>query len=1146
MKLSHLSVRYLPGIYPGFDISFDNAPMQLILGPNGSGKSSICRLLQSFIWKEDLPPGHAEATWTEADAHWTSTLDGSVRWKHNGVQADPEGFASELRSATYLQLRDLLSATDESIATAIIRQMSGGYDLHAWGREILPPGKKMRSLRFNALRDARKELATQERRHHAVEERAERIPELKQRRKEARGAAEKLTLIDLAIEHAMHTKALDDIHAELSHFPAEISNIHGNEAEQLESRIEQLNSYRIYLKKTREELKETVALASRYSGLPSSPQVSLDILDNRLREAEKLRNRYESANIILIEKKQRLLSAAEKIHATDSPPTQPPPELINTISEIDNHRAAAQKKCDGIKVELSIQKEAAQKADPERLSTLNHAAALLRNWDSIRRRAPAKSMRWPMYASALVGVSALLAAIIHRSWLFYPSMTAFTLCAYLIGSKKSEQRPPSAEFSLTGLTPPENWEPSSVRQSLVDIEPELTMLSEADDAAKRRPTLMRQLELSTTELVTSDNELRDICAKIGLTQLPSPLPAPGRFTLLIENWINAIDLFDEAKRISLEHKNALEQRLDPILKEISAISGGTVSDLPEAETRLNDLRTRQNKAFELTQKRETLERSCRETEERITTEEAQIQKIILAAGLPSGIPVEEAERNIRSLIEKIPEYKKQTDEMRRISAHIKRAEERLGDNLSLTEESIETLKVRREELFDLSHQLESLTEQITTLESEIRETASGNTFELAIAEEDRADNALREYAAAEAQAVIDKTIVQYVISSYETLSRPPLLRRAEELFSRFTHGAYSLRASENDSESASFIAIDTTRNRSLPLHELSDGTRIQLILAVRLAYIEQHESNATLPLFVDEALTTSDPLRFNAIAGTLAEIARERQLFYFTSDPSDIERIKSVCSDSKITPPGIINLAEIRNIASAAESSQLSTAIPTVPKPAHGMDPAEYARIIHVTAPLLHQGINQLDLFFLLRDNLPLLYHLRTIGISNIGRFKAFSRNALLKIITDDEICYLEGMTAIAKVVHSGAIIGNPPHAEREDLEKSEAVSETFIDPLTEMLREHNGDAADFLGEFKLPPDKRDPRTKRFSINKLNQLNDYFEENGYIDPRKPAEINEILAETLTLPDIQITPDEITMITRHIWNLYGELQERWNR
>ena len=59
-------------------------------------------------------------------------------------------------------------------------------------------------------------------------------------------------------------------------------------------------------------------------------------------------------------------------------------------------------------------------------------------------------------------------------------------------------------------------------------------------------------------------------------------------------------------------------------------------------------------------------------------------------------------------------------------------------------------------------------------------------------------------------------------------------------------------------------------SESLPLSsELSDGTRIQLLLACRLAYLEEAEGDTKTPLFLDEVLSTTDPERFTAVAGAV-------------------------------------------------------------------------------------------------------------------------------------------------------------------------------------------------------------------------------------------------------------------------------------
>ena len=64
---------------------------------------------------------------------------------------------------------------------------------------------------------------------------------------------------------------------------------------------------------------------------------------------------------------------------------------------------------------------------------------------------------------------------------------------------------------------------------------------------------------------------------------------------------------------------------------------------------------------------------------------------------------------------------------------------------------------------------------------------------------------------------------------------------------------------------------------------LSDGTRDQLFLALRLAGIEQHlEQREPMPLVVDDVLIHFDADRARATLECLAELSRRTQVLLFT------------------------------------------------------------------------------------------------------------------------------------------------------------------------------------------------------------------------------------------------------------------------
>ena len=80
------------------------------------------------------------------------------------------------------------------------------------------------------------------------------------------------------------------------------------------------------------------------------------------------------------------------------------------------------------------------------------------------------------------------------------------------------------------------------------------------------------------------------------------------------------------------------------------------------------------------------------------------------------------------------------------------------------------------------------------------------------------------------------------------------------------------------------------KNRQLQdFAQLSTGTKVHAVIAVRLAVIRSQEDKAAertgatirFPLIADEALAVSDPECSQEIAHTLASIAEERQVIVF-------------------------------------------------------------------------------------------------------------------------------------------------------------------------------------------------------------------------------------------------------------------------
>jgi len=128
-------------------------------------------------------------------------------------------------------------------------------------------------------------------------------------------------------------------------------------------------------------------------------------------------------------------------------------------------------------------------------------------------------------------------------------------------------------------------------------------------------------------------------------------------------------------------------------------------------------------------------------------------------------------------------------------------------------------------------------------------------------------------------------ILQEVKSLYEKEKQPEVVKKATRHFARVTGQRYT-RLSAGLDPSGEVRVYDRQENAK-KVAELSRGTREQLLLSLRLGYIEEYERQAEpLPLIVDEVLVNFDPARARRTAELLQEFAAGRQVLIFTCHPS--------------------------------------------------------------------------------------------------------------------------------------------------------------------------------------------------------------------------------------------------------------------
>jgi uncharacterized protein YhaN len=190
----------------------------------------------------------------------------------------------------------------------------------------------------------------------------------------------------------------------------------------------------------------------------------------------------------------------------------------------------------------------------------------------------------------------------------------------------------------------------------------------------------------------------------------------------------------------------------------------------------------------------------------------------------------------------------------------------------------------------LEQQSNEATLRLGGIQQDIR--AIGGSEEAADYEQEaHAELAAAAAAAAEhARVALAAEVLRRVVARYAERHRGPMVERASELFSRLTSESFSELITDVDG-TRHLLYARRRNGEVLEISQLSDGTRDQLYLALRIAGIDHHLGRLTepLPVVFDDVLVNFDDRRAAAGLHVLAELGERTQVLLFTHHESVVE-----------------------------------------------------------------------------------------------------------------------------------------------------------------------------------------------------------------------------------------------------------------
>ena len=206
-------------------------------------------------------------------------------------------------------------------------------------------------------------------------------------------------------------------------------------------------------------------------------------------------------------------------------------------------------------------------------------------------------------------------------------------------------------------------------------------------------------------------------------------------------------------------------------------------------------------------------------------------------------------------------------------------------------ESWEALREGLDELHGLRERRTSRAEElqatIARLETEIAHLEDGETADTIEGRIEVLKEQVREAKEGRDRAFLLARLVREADRRFREENQPELLKRAGRYLGEVTHGRYD-RIELGDPGDESFYLREPAGSTTRKVGEaLSQGTKEQVYLALRLAIISHLDADRErLPLFMDETLVNWDAWRRDRAFGILERVAEERQVFIFTCHPA--------------------------------------------------------------------------------------------------------------------------------------------------------------------------------------------------------------------------------------------------------------------
>ncbi len=1134
--INKLKIDSMPGFPDGMPQTFEfSERINIIHGANATGKSSLARAMSTLFWH-----GHNNDYRLLAD--FSSDQEGSgkitigygmvIVKDHPSIKnANDLSQEENIQPLYALALETMINKDETVIADVIMRESNGGYDLSriVGNEEERLVGKNAGNKEKNEYYERVRTLNEESEKQKQLQDNSRDIEKLEQEIKSCDLASARKKRLERIEEWLNTAQEATQKKQTVDSFHPDHEGMIGNEGTNLkdaydrkqkaENEKNQFESDR----KTAIEKIHALALPDDGLDIPLLNTISRKVKDWQER-LDRI-SRDETTLNGLLRKRQEVMHL---INENVDPAGLEPPgkEDINELEQLIARHLELANRTEGLKeridlIEHQIGELKTPALDPTMIA---QAKAAIQRWMEL----PAEEKTSKQRSNALWVAFALFITIV----LVFAFGKAYVLIAvfiiiglFVFDNKKNVTIPnplrqseidrlKNLSINITGDPTPETM------SSLL-----LQMLSMEQIHANRK-SLYDQMHTRSNDKAALDQQLQHVTNAIEgirerMRNVPAFDPTSSETYLFrfVKAWMQWHDLSAEIQKVQGEidvtrlQADALKNECRNHFDQIGLAFGSDPVQLNEI---LLELIQKENERLRFNSDLNNAIQNITNTQIRIDQEEQTICEI-----LDKFSPENQTLQAIQALQLKHKEYQRhendlQTTEQRLSEKHaallLEQEPELFTDGQFIS--TLERVQQLINECDEKVKERDGFRDRLQEINTRINEASKGISLEEKTEARDTALALLDDVLNRKLDAIGLKAVRDVLIESNDEENRPDILIRASDYFSRFTQGRYRL--SVTNDHNSRFVIYDDLTGRKQSLSELSAATKLQLVLAVRLAYIDHVEKGYALPLMVDEVLMNSDDMRAREIMQMLGSISEKRQIFYFTASRGELGLWHDILQG--ITPPIqplFIPLGEALPFP-RPEGQTIENPFRMVGPEimsADGKTHAEYGQEIHPPAfRLLVDETDQLHVWYFVEEP-TLVEQLLRLSIPNWRILQGvWKKTTEIPGMDDHLIGRYESMIKMLKEFQEAYRKGRNKPIDVETLLKCSAITNTFKKAAAELLIKYEGDPMKYIKALE------NRELANFREKSRTELKEYLIENGYLTEEDPESEDQIQARVILQAD----------------------------